>query len=358
MTKGNDSNEQGPFSTSTSISDSGSWFSSIARQLRERRQDRNTPPPQVTAEPDPRALEKFVTTPSLLGSIKSLIADTLHPRKIETTVDPVEVEEIWTKPNYKYSGLISLGVHLAIIGVLLIPVAVLSPPTPTETSVVLLSPPPLVLNLPSAGKSGGGGGGGMKTPTPPSKGRPPRGADKQLTPPVVEAKNLAPDLIVEPTLVAPQLAQLPQLSIISLGDPNGVAGPPSAGPGVGGGIGTGTGRGVGEGDGPGLGPGKGGGTGDGVFQVGGGVSAPKIRFQPQPEYSDDARKARAQGTVELLIVVREDGTVDFQNVTKRLGYGLDQKAIDAVRKWRFEPGKKDGKPVPTQVVVEVNFALR
>jgi TonB family protein len=356
--KPNDSPEQGPFSAATSISESKSWFSSIARQLRERREARSNPPVEVTAEPDPTALQKFVEAPGLLGSIGSLISDVFSPRKIVSSVDPVEVQEIWSKQNYKYPGLISLGVHIAIVLLLLIPIATLQPPPPTETSVVLLTPPPPMMTLPSPQKSGGGGGGGMKTPTPPSKGQPPRGADKQLTPPVVEVKNLDPELIVEPTIVAPQLAHLPQLSILQLGDPNGVAGPPSAGPGIGGGIGTGTGRGVGEGDGPGLGPGKGGGTGDGVFSVGGGVSAPRVRFQPQPEYSDDARKARAQGTVELLIIVREDGTVDFQNVTKRLGYGLDQKAIDAVRKWRFDPGRKDGKPVATQVLVEVNFALR
>jgi TonB family protein len=357
--KPNDTGEQGPFLTTTGITESKSWLSSILRQLRERRADRNAPPaPEITAQPDPSALGKFVAAPSLLNSIGNLLADTFRRHKIVTTVEPVEVQEIWTKPSYKYSGLASLGMHLAIVGILLIPVAALKPPAPTETSVVLLTPPPELILNPSAGKSGGGGGGGMKTPTPPSKGRPPRGADKQLTPPVVEVKNFAPDLIVEPTIVAPQLSQLPQISVLQIGDPNGVVGPPSAGPGTGGGIGTGTGRGIGEGDGPGLGPGTGGGFGGGIFSVGGGVSAPKPRYQPQPEYSDDARKARAQGTVELLIVVREDGSVDFQDVKKRLGYGLDQKAIEAVRKWKFEPGKRDGKPVATLVIVEVNFALR
>lgn len=354
----NDAQEQGPFSASTSISESRSWLSSIARQLRERRDARSNPPAEITAEPDPSALQKFVEAPSLLASIRRSVSDAFRPHKTVSSVDPVEVQEIWSKSSYKYAGLISLGTHVAIVGLLLIPIATLQPPAPTETSVVLLAPPPPMILAPKPQQSGGGGGGGMKTPKPPSKGLPPRGADKQLTPPVVEVKNLDPELIVEPTIVAPQLAHLPQLNILQLGDPNGVAGPPSAGPGTGGGIGTGTGRGVGEGDGPGLGPGKGGGTGDGVFKLGGGVSPPRVLFRPQPEYSDDARKARAQGTVELLIIVRADGTVDFQNVTKRLGYGLDQKAIDAVRKWRFDPGRKDGKPVATEVLVEINFALR
>jgi TonB family protein len=78
----------------------------------------------------------------------------------------------------------------------------------------------------------------------------------------------------------------------------------------------------------------------------------------QPEYSDDGRKARIQGTVVLSIIVNADGTVKFENVTRSLGYGLDQKAIEAVRKWKFIAGKKDGKPVPVRVEVLVNFSLR
>ena len=80
--------------------------------------------------------------------------------------------------------------------------------------------------------------------------------------------------------------------------------------------------------------------------------------QIQPQYSDYGRKARIPGTVELLIIVNADGTVKFDNVRKNLGYGLDQKAIEAVKKWKFVPGKKDGKPVATYVSVLVNFSLR
>jgi len=95
-----------------------------------------------------------------------------------------------------------------------------------------------------------------------------------------------------------------------------------------------------------------------VFQIGGGVTEPRLLQEIRPDYSDDGRKARIQGTVELLIIVNADGTVKFENVRKSLGYGLDQKAIDAVRKWRFTPGKKDGKPVATYVSVLINFSLR
>ena len=88
------------------------------------------------------------------------------------------------------------------------------------------------------------------------------------------------------------------------------------------------------------------------------MSEPVLLAQVQPEYSDDARKARIQGTVELLIIVNPDGTVKFDNIRKSLGYGLDQKAIEAVKKWKFAPGKKDGLPVATWVSILVNFSLR
>src|SRR5438046_6852367 len=82
--------------------------------------------------------------------------------------------------------------------------------------------------------------GGKHELTLPSVGNPPRPSDKQLVPPDPEpAKNLDPILVVEPTVVAPQLATLPPLALFTLGDPNGVPSLPSAGPGVGNGIGTG-----------------------------------------------------------------------------------------------------------------------
>jgi TonB family protein len=102
----------------------------------------------------------------------------------------------------------------------------------------------------------------------------------------------------------------------------------------------------------------GGGIGGGIYSIGGGVTEPRLLFQLQPEYSDDARKARAQGTVELMIVVQPDGSVEFREFVRRLGYGLDQKAVEAVRQWKFAPSTRDGKPVPVLVSVVVNFALR
>jgi len=360
----NDSNDQEIFKTGLQISGGGSWLSSILKQIRQRREDRLQPPAEITATPDPTALDKLVRSRSSISSILWTLRDIGNDknRHFEVTAAPVEVEELWSPDKSGYSGIASVGLHVAgVLGLVFIsfaPSVLKTPPPPIEDLTLVVSKPlimPPVAPLPKP--SGGGGGGGMKTLTPPSKGEPPRGADKQILPPMVEAKNLAPTLIVEPTIIAPQLSQV-QLPIMQFGDPNGVVGPPSAGPGSGGGIGTGRGTGVGSGSGAGLGPGSGGGVGGGVFSVGGGVSQPQPTFMPLPEYSDEGRKARIQGVVEVLIVVNADGTVDFQSVLKSLGYGLDQKAIDTVKKWKFLPGKKDGSPVATRVAVSVNFTLR
>jgi TonB family protein len=357
----NEYNGQDIFKTGTSISQPQPWFRNILKQFRQRREDRNLQPIHLTARPDLSVLKKYEKPKTLLGSIMStaegMLAD--RGRTIQTTAAPVEVEELWSKKGGGFSGLMSVAVHALLIGAVILPTyLVFRKPPMTTTSVTMLQAP-VILNLPKTdGKSGGGGGGGRKALTPPSKGQIPRGADKQIVPPMVEAKNLAPELAVETTVLAPQLANLMPLPNVPFGDPNGAKGPLSAGPGSGGGIGTGTGTGIGPGRGGGVGPGEGGGIGGGVFNVGGGVSEPVLLSQTQPEYSDDGRKARIQGTVELLIIVNADGTVKFDNVRKSLGYGLDQKAIEAVRKWKFIAGKKDGKPVATYVSVLINFSLR
>jgi len=367
--KSNLTNEPGEsvFVTGTCVSDAESWYSSLVRQLRELREARKNPPVpvQITAEKDMSALNKLVEQPSayasLVSQIRSLIDDTLHPHKIETTVAPVEVEEIWSKPNNLTSRVVSFGVHVLVVVLALIPWATASkPPLAQATNVMLIQPTPLVLNLPKLDDtSGGGGGGGRHQLTPPSLGRLPRPADKQMTPPDPEPpKNPDPTLVVEQTVVAPQLAQLPSLNLLNIGDPQGIPGPPSSGPGNGAGIGTGNGRGVGPGNGPGVGPGDGGGYGGGVFRVGGGVTAPTILKKVDPQYSEEARKARYQGTVVLEAIVQKDGSVQIVRVVRSLGFGLDEKAIEALRQWKFSPAKKNGEPVPVALNIEVNFNLR
>jgi periplasmic protein TonB len=357
----------GILKTGTTVSDSPSWLDSLLSQIRDLREEKKHPQPKVeiTAQRDPSALNNLVEMPSpilsLVSDIRETINDYLHPRKIESSVAPVEVDEIWSKPKTGLPRLLSVFAHVLIVTLALVPWATsISKPKATETAVMVYRPINLVLPvLPDNDKSGGGGGGGRKTLTPPSLGQLPRPAEKQFVPPDPEPpKNPDPKLIVEPTVVAPQLAQIPKINLLNLGDPNGVPGPPSAGPGVGGGIGTGQGRGVGEGKGPGVGPGEGGGTGGGVFHVGGGVTPPSVLSRVEPQYSEEARKARYQGTVVLEAIVRTDGTVDIQRIVRSLGFGLDENAIQALKQWKFRPGMRNGVPVNVSLNIEVNFNLR
>jgi TonB family protein len=258
--------------------------------------------------------------------------------------------------------LLSVAIHAVLVGLALVPWASSLPARPAvkETSIVLTLPDNIVtppIQLP--GRMQGGGGGGKHELTPASRGVLPRAADKQFVPPSPEpTTNPDPSLIVEPTIVAPQLASLPQVNLLNIGDPNGIAGPPSSGTGTGGGIGDGKGHGDGSGNGPGAGKGEGGGCCDGIFQVGGGVTSPTVLSRVEPEYSEDARKARYEGTVLLEAIIRTDGRVDIVRLIRHLGYGLDENAIDALKKWRFRPGMKNGKPVDVMLNIAVSFNLR
>ena len=87
---------------------------------------------------------------------------------------------------------------------------------------------------------------------------------------------------------------------------------------------------------------------------------PVVLSEVKPDYTPEAKKQGIQGTVELSVVVNDDGTVGEVKVSKSLDdqYGLDEQAVIAMKKWRFRPGTKDGKPVPVQVTVEMSFKLR
>jgi TonB family protein len=205
-------------------------------------------------------------------------------------------------------------------------------------------------------QAGGGGGGGDHDKLAAPKGSPPKFAAQQITPPAVVIRNPNPKLAVDPTVIGPPDLKLPQTG--QMGDPlSKIIGPPSNGTGSGGGIGSGSGGGVGSGRGGGVGPGWGGGIGGGAYRVGGGVSAPRTLYAPDPEYSEEARKAKYQGTVILWVVIGANGRVQDVRVQRSLGMGLDEKAIESVKTWKFEPARKDGQAVPVQVNIEVNFRL-
>lgn len=292
------------------------------------------------------------------------LRDAIFPPKLpplEVTSKPVAVKDIWGDYRYgKKAGATSAILH-ATAAVLLFTAA--SNPTVQQAvrnTVTLVAPDiaPYIPQLkPKDTQMGGGGGGGDRSPLPPSKGRLPRPSFRQFTPPTAVIQNPNPKLIMEPTLIMPPDTPLPTVNLPNYGDPLARLGPPSSGPGFGGGIGTGSGGGVGPGRGGGYGPGEGGGIGGGVYRVGGGVSAPVALYKVEPEYSEEARKAKYQGTVVLSIVIDEQGRPRDLKVIRPLGLGLDEKAIEAVSKWRFRPGYKDGKPVAVLATVEVNFRL-
>jgi TonB family protein len=266
----------------------------------------------------------------------------------------------------------------------------------TEQMVVNPTPVRLVF-LMSPGPGGGGGGGGLKMPTPPPPAQrkapkveikpkspvppvkkvaaPPPPVPRPTptptprpvpTPPPVELPKIeTPKATPEPPRFMPtQAVQAPVVpqAADKVDAPGTLApappGPPSNGPGTGGGVGSGSGNGIGEGRGGGIGPGWGGGTGGGPYQPGSGVAPPVLLREVRPGYTDEARRRSIEGDVLLEIVVRQDGSVGNVRVTRTLGAGLEQKAIDAVRQWRFGPARREGQPVDVVVEVSVEFKLR
>ena len=200
----------------------------------------------------------------------------------------------------------------------------------------------------------GGGGGGERLPLPASLGRLPRFARQQFTPPSATPRAVHPVLVMEPTLIGPEV-QMRQIALPQLGDPLGREGPASSGPGSGGGIGDGRDGGVGGRRGPGYGSQDGGGF-DGMDPAGS-LTAPSVLYKVEPEFSDEARKAKYQGTVLLTIEVGEDGKPHKLRVLRGLGLGLDEKAIEAVSRWKFRPALRNGRPVRASATIEVNFRL-
>jgi TonB family protein len=215
----------------------------------------------------------------------------------------------------------------------------------------------LPISTPAKQSSGGGGGGGAHDILQAPKGKLPKFEQQPIVPPMV-AVNEHPKLAQEAAIVMPKDLQLPNNNMPNLGDPRtSVAGPASNGTGDRGGMGTGSGGGIGSGRGNGYGPGEGGGYGGGLYRVGGGVVAPQLIFAPDPEFSDEARRAKFQGVCVVSVVVDVQGNPQQVQVVRHLGMGLDQKAVDAVKQYRFKPATLQGKPVPVEVNIEVTFRI-
>jgi protein TonB len=256
---------------------------------------------------------------------------------------------------------------------------------PTESAAPVEQPrdETRMVFLVTPGPGGGGGGGGLRNPLPARRVER-RGPERarvtvpKVTPEKVlttarreEPKTPTPAAIPEPkpverapeplasrVLVAPVVTSASndrdREGVIEKGRENGE----SQGAGVGGGAGTGQGTGNGQGLGSGIGEGSGGGTGGGPFRPGSGIEAPRLLREVKADYTDDARRRGITGDVVLEIVVRRDGTVGDVKILQGLGAGLDQRAVNAVRQWRFSPARRRGEAVDVIVEVAVEFTLR
>ena len=200
----------------------------------------------------------------------------------------------------------------------------------------------------------GGGGGGQQELLPASRGRLPKFAPHQFIPPSAREPEVRAELMIEPTLIGPPGVKLPEVDLARLGDPLGRDGQPSNGPGKGGGIGGGRDGGVGGHRGPGYGDEDGGLSAAGFT---GKITAPSVLYKVEPEFSEEARKAKYQGTVLMTIEVGEDGKPHRLRILRGLGLGLDEKAIEAVSRWKFKPAQRNGHPVRAAATIEVNFRL-
>jgi len=302
------------------------------------------------------------------GGFGDRIKELFFPKKqapLLVTSKPIKVKDIWSKDeNFGWTQVISISLHAALIALLVIPLFTKILPASTEAKnkvdITPIDLSPYVSKLPAgAQKAGGGGGGGDRSVEPPTKGKAPKFKWDQFTPPEAKIKNPNPKLPMDPSLLGPPDLKVQNPALNNMGDPMAAAVNMSGGPGGGGGIGTGEMGGVGSGSGGGLGPGEGGGTGGGAFRAGvNGVGLPVCLYCPYPQYSDEARKAKYQGTVVLEVTITPDGRAIDIRIVKGPGLGLEEKAIEAVKGWKFKPAAgPNGKIVAARVPIEVTFRL-
>ena len=193
-----------------------------------------------------------------------------------------------------------------------------------------------------------GGGGGQHDLAPVTQGHLPRLSLQQIVPPMAPP-TIPPKLAVEPTVVAQPDLKMADNTMPNIGNPTSSL--------KGFSLGVGSGTGIGSGDGGGIGPGLGGSTGGGVMHVGGSVSMPKVLYYVDPEFSEEARKAKFSGNVEVYLWIDEQGNPSHIRIARGVGMGLDEKAIEAVRQYKFKPAMQNGKPVKVDMYMDVDFHI-
>jgi periplasmic protein TonB len=283
----------------------------------------------------------------IFGSLWGSLRDLLFPRKLPPlTLESrpiVVVDRMAFESNYP-STAYAVGLHALVIFLIGFVVnAQIRNVTAVRDNVTALVNPPRV--APKTDQIGGGGG--QQGPTPATKGSLPKLAEEQIVPPKAPPLQ-EPKIKIYPTLEVQEDVRMASI-LPQIGVPDS--------PIVGMSMGDNSGTGIGSGNGPGFGPGSGGNMGGGVHHPGGGISAPQVLFQPEPEFSEEARRAKVSGNVEVYLWVDEHGNPSHVRVVRGIGMGLDEKAVEAVRQYRFKPAMENGKPVTVEMYVDVVFQI-
>lgn len=342
--------------------DDGSFWQSLTGNFREALFPQNGPELHLQSKPIPVAdplYQRSIWVDIWDGFREVFLPSKLPPLQLESRA--IAVQDPMAHVGNRKSSILSIVAHLVVLAIVLV-LVFWKPKKPLVAKVV---PPPKVFNItpfmpidagPKA--TGGGGGGGDHELVMAAKGNLPKIAKTQFVPPSEIIRNSKPKLAVEPTVVMPKNINLPPANMPNLGDPlTKVTGPLSNGTGAAGGIGSGRSGGVGSGSGAGVGPGQGGGYGGGIYQIGNGVTPPKLIYEVDAEFSDEARQSKFQGECAVQVIVDAHGIPRDPHVVRPLGMGLDQKAIDAVKQYRFKPAMFKGKPVPVYLTILVDFHI-
>lgn len=341
--------------------DEGSFWQSLTGNFRDALLPQRGPELHLQSKPIP------VADPLYQRSIWIDIWDDFRTVFFPSKLPPLQlqsravaVHDPMARAGSRKSSILSIAVHAVVLAIILA-LIFWKPKKPMVAKVV---PPSPVFNITpfmpiQAGPKsmGGGGGGGDHELLMAAKGNLPKVAKTQFVPPSEIIRNSKPKLAVDPTVVMPKTIKLPT-NMPNLGDPlTKVTGPLSNGTGNAGGIGSGKSGGVGSGSGAGVGPGQGGGYGGGVYQIGNGVTPPKLIYQVDAEFSEEARQSKFQGECAVEVIVDAHGIPRNPHVIRPLGMGLDQKAIEAVKQYRFRPATFKGHPVPVYLTILVDFHI-
>jgi len=282
-----------------------------------------------------------------------------HLPPLVLTSTPIPVPDRMAVKANPWAIGISSGFNLAIVALLLFigvkTIINANKPALTSTPIDVGAWQP---KAPKAGESnGGGGGGGEHSIVDPIKGHLPKIEKNPIVPPQVETVD-HPKIAMESAIDVQKNITLPDNPLLpTIGVKNSTNVTLASGGQGSNGIGSGSGGGMGSGNGDGYGPGTGGGAGGGLYRVGGGVSAPVALNNVEAEFSDEARRAKYQGVCIISLIVDAQGNPQNPRVIRTLGMGLDEKALEAVRKYKFRPAMKGNTPVPVMISVEVNFRL-